>query len=104
MSKPVKKKTVRYYSRKLIRDEFMSLNLSRRRKYQLRRVKAGLCVKCNNPPAPGCELCVQHKVAVALAGQKQRNSPRPNKGKWVSLAKTSGFMRQAAKGNSKPKP
>ena len=103
MSKPVKKKAVRQYSRKLIRDEFTSLNLSRRRKYQLRRVKAGLCVKCDNPPAPGQELCVQHKIAAAVANRKKRNSPHPHNGKWISLAKTTGRARKTGAGKFRVK-
>ncbi len=80
-------KRKRTYSRKLIIDEFTPLNLSRRRKYQLRRVKAGLCVKCSNPLEPGHELCVKHLVKEALRLRKKRNSRRENKGKWVSLAR-----------------
>ena len=98
MSKPIKKKAIRPYSRKLIQDEFTALNLSRRRKYQLRRVKAGLCVKCSNPPAPGRELCVEHLVANALAHRKRLNSPHPIKGKWVDLAKTLIRTRKPGKG------
>lgn len=87
------KKTIRQYSRKLIHDEFTSLNISRKRKHQLRRVKAGRCVKCDNPPVPGSELCVQHKIAEALAGRKRRGSVRWHKGKWISLAKPTGRAR-----------
>jgi hypothetical protein len=100
MSKPAKKKAIRHYSRKLIHDEFTALNLSRRRKYQLRRVQAGLCVKCSHPPVPGSELCLQHRIADALASQKRRNSPRPHKGKWLSLAKTAGHARKPARQKS----
>ena len=75
------------YSRKLIKDEFTSLKVSRGRKWQLRRVKAGLCIRCNNPVAPGLELCVQHKIEQALAYRKKLNSPRPHKGKWVGDGK-----------------
>ena len=88
------KKTIRQYSRKLIHDEFTSLDVSRKRKHQLRRVKAGLCVKCNNPPVPGFELCLQHKIAEALAGRKRRGSVRFYKGKWISLAKPTGRVRK----------
>lgn len=91
-------KAKRHYSRKLIIDELTPLNVSRRRKYQLRRVKAGLCVKCDNPPVPGQELCVAHKTAAALAHRKKLNSPRPHKGKWVSLAEPNS--RRATKANA----
>ncbi len=77
----------RYYSRKRIEDEFTSLKVSRGRKWQLRRVKAGLCTRCNNPVAPGQELCVKHKIEQALAYRKRLNSPRPHKGKWVGAGK-----------------
>jgi hypothetical protein len=80
------KKPKSNYSRKLIQDEFTPLKVSRGRKWQLRRVKAGLCIRCNNPVAPGQELCVEHKVKAALAHRKKLNSPRRHKGKWVDLA------------------
>jgi uncharacterized protein with PIN domain len=76
-------KPKRTYSRKLIKDEFTALKVSRGRKWQLRRVKAGLCARCNHPVAPGQEMCVKHKIEQALAYRKKLNSPRPHKGKWV---------------------
>ena len=88
------KKAIRQYSRKLIHDEFTALEVSRKRKYQLRRVKAGRCVKCNQPPVPGGELCVQHNIAEALASRKRRGSVRSHKGKWISLAKPTGRARK----------
>jgi hypothetical protein len=80
------KKPKQTYSRKLIKDEFTPLPVSRGRKWQLRRVKAGLCVKCSGPVVPGQELCLQHMLAKALARRKKLNSPRQNKGKWVDAA------------------
>ena len=77
------KKTKRTYSRKRIEDEFTPLKISRERKRQLRLVKAGLCVRCNDPVAPGQELCVKHRIELAMARRKKRNSPHPSKGKWV---------------------
>jgi RNase P subunit RPR2 len=71
------------YSRKLIKDEFTALKVSRGRKWQLRRVKAGLCIRCDNPLAPGQELCVKHRIEQAQAYRKKLNSSRPHKGKWV---------------------
>jgi hypothetical protein len=85
MKKPGKK-TGRTYSRKLIVDEFTPLPVSRGRKWQLRRVKAGLCVKCNGPVAPEQELCVKHRIEQALANRRRLNSRRPHKGKWVDAA------------------
>jgi len=77
------KKPKRTYSRKRIDDEFTTLEISRERKRQLRRVKAGLCVKCSNPVAPGEELCVKHRIQQALRSRKKLNSRHPKKGKWV---------------------
>ena len=77
------KKPKRTYSRKLIKDEFTPLKISRERKRQLRRVKAGLCVKCSNPIAPGEETCIKHRIEKALQSRKKLNSRHPKKGKWV---------------------
>jgi predicted nucleic acid-binding Zn ribbon protein len=76
-------KRKRTYSTKRIEDEFTSLKISRERKRQLRRVKAGLCIKCSDPIAPGEELCVKHRIQQALQSRKKRNSRHPIKGKWV---------------------
>jgi hypothetical protein len=80
-------KPKRTYSRKLIKDEFTPLKVSRQRKWQLRRVKAGLCIRCDNPVAPGQEMCVKHKVEQALAYRKKRNSRHPIRGRWVGPPK-----------------
>jgi hypothetical protein len=77
------KKPKRTYSRKRIEDEFTTLKISRERKRQLRRVKAGLCVRCSGPIAPGEETCIKHRIEKALQFRKKRNSRHPNKGKWV---------------------
>jgi hypothetical protein len=79
-------KPKRTYSRKRIEDEFTSLKISRERKRQLRRVKAGLCVKCSDPVAPGEGLCVKHRIQQALQIRKKLNSRHPRKGKWVGAA------------------
>ncbi len=51
-------------SRKAIKDEFTDLPLSRQRKWQLRRRRAGLCIICGKPVAPGLKgMCVEHCVA-----------------------------------------
>src|ERR1017187_4890475 len=77
------KKTKRTYSTKRIKDEFTPLKISRERKRQLRRVKAGLCVKCSNPIASGQKLCVKHRIEKALQSRKKLNSRHPKTGKWV---------------------
>lgn len=41
---------------KLIQDRFTSLDVSRQRKYQLRREAAGRCRLCGEPGAPYCVL------------------------------------------------
>lgn len=89
------------YSRKLIKDEFTALKVSRGRKWQLRRVKAGLCTRCNNSVAPGLELCVQHKIEQALAYRKKLNSLRPHKGKWVGEGKVTKPKISSRKGSPK---
>ena len=81
------KKPKQTYSRKLIKDEFTPLKISQGRKWQLRRVKAGLCIRCNGPIASGQELCVKHKIEQALAYRKKLNSRHPHKGKWVGAGK-----------------
>jgi hypothetical protein len=82
------KKPKRTYSRKLIKDEFTALKVSRQRKWQLRRVKAGLCTKCSDPIVPGEELCIKHRILQALAHRQRWNSPHKYKGKWIKLAES----------------
>jgi hypothetical protein len=84
-----------------IQDEFTALNLSRRRKHQLRRVKAGLCVKCNNPHAEGYELCAQHLISIALQSQKNgtpRGYPLANGSGW---RKRKAWMLEKAKSSKR---
>jgi hypothetical protein len=76
------KRPKRTYSRKLIKDEFTSLNISRGRKWQLRHAKAGLCMKCSQPAVASC-LCEKHCIQQALQTRKKLNSRHPKKGKWV---------------------
>lgn len=57
---------------KLIQDEFTSMRISRQRRYQLRREKAGLCRLCGLPiSASG--YCAEHL-------EKQRMLCRKTKG------------------------
>ena len=76
------KKTKRVYSRKPIQDEFTALKVSRQRKWQLRRLKAGLCQICSAPAEPSGR-CKKHCIQQALRQRKNFNSPRQNRGKWV---------------------
>jgi hypothetical protein len=76
---------------KRILDEFTDLELSRQRKWQLRRAKEGRCIKCGATAAPGSGLCVKHHVQTALY-HHQRNSPgkKPSNSKWLKLASHNG--------------
>jgi hypothetical protein len=80
------KKPKQTYSRKLIKDEFTPLKISRGRKWQLRHAKAGLCMKCSQP-AISCRLCEKHRIQSALNARKKLNSAKPNKGKWVGAGR-----------------
>ena len=53
---------MRWYSRKLIKDEFTSIPVSRERKRQLRRVASGKCRQagCKKPIEMG-ERCRLHR-------------------------------------------
>ena len=61
-----------------IEDEFSNLPVSRQRKYQLRRKKAGLCTMCGEP-AVASSRCLNHLVEARerlrkTAGCKRRNT------------------------------
>ena len=48
-----------------IQDEFSDMPISRQRKYQLRRIKARLCVQCGNRSYHGtrfCRRCLRKKI------------------------------------------
>lgn len=45
---------------KKIIDEFTDLPISRQRKYQLRRVKKGVCISCGRPLFLGGRFCEKH--------------------------------------------
>ena len=82
------KKPKRTYSRLLIKDEFTDLKVSRQRKWQLRRTKAGICTRCSGPIVPGDIYCVKHRIMQALASRQWRNSSHPARGKWIKLAES----------------
>jgi hypothetical protein len=76
------KKTESQPRKKPIQDEFTALKVSKQRKWQLRRIKAGLCQICSAPMlASG--LCKNHIIQQALRQRKNTNSPRQHRGKWV---------------------
>ena len=45
----------------IVRDEFMSCNVSSQRKSQLRRHRDGLCTYCIERPGATKELCAEHR-------------------------------------------
>ena len=45
----------------IVRDEFMSCNVSSQRKSQLRRHRDGLCTYCIECPGATKELCAEHR-------------------------------------------
>ena len=45
----------------IIRDEFMSFDVSSQRKSQLRRHRDGLCTYCIERPGATKELCAEHR-------------------------------------------
>jgi hypothetical protein len=47
--------------RRAIEDEFTHLNVSRQRKYQLRRQREGRCVQCGRPAVRGGR-CLKHMI------------------------------------------
>jgi hypothetical protein len=62
-----------------IQDEFSALPISRQRRYQLRREKAGLCRVCGKPAAKGLNgrtigLCAKHERIQAVTCLKARDS------------------------------
>lgn len=69
MRKSKNRKAAKSYSRLKIQDEFTHLNISRQRKYQLRRKRDGLCTICGKPVLPGTLMCFKD--------HKKRGSRRP---------------------------
>jgi hypothetical protein len=64
------------YSRKKIIDEFTDKDVSRERKRQLRKVRAGLCLKAScNEPIFKTERCKRHHDEM-LAYLNKRNALR----------------------------
>ncbi len=54
--------------REKIKDEFTDLNISRQRKYQLRKLRDKRCTECGSPALTGSR-CLKHLV---LARERQR--------------------------------
>jgi hypothetical protein len=58
--------------RPAIKDEFAALPISRQRKWQLRKAKAGRCERCGAPAGFGTQ-CLKHLI---LARERQRMKHR----------------------------
>jgi hypothetical protein len=65
--------------RRGIQDEFSSLNVSRQRRYQLRKQRDNLCVLCGEPAVRGSR-CLRHLIA-ARERQRKRAGTR---GRYVN--------------------
>jgi hypothetical protein len=61
--------------RKLIKDEFTHLPVSRQRKYQLRMQREHRCSECGEPAAQGTR-CLKHLVKARERQRKQRGLKR----------------------------
>lgn len=61
--------------RKMIRDEFAGLNISRQRRYQLRRAKEHRCTECGAPAIQGSR-CLKHLVRARENQRKRRGLKR----------------------------
>lgn len=64
-----------------IKDEFAGMDLSRQRRYQLRRKAKGLCVQCGKPALPGmtaCEPCHRLRYKRVQRYQGEPKAPRVN--------------------------
>ncbi len=56
-----------------IKDKFSELPVSRQRKYQLRKKKAGLCIICGAPRATAMH-CLEHAIAKREQDRRRYNS------------------------------
>jgi hypothetical protein len=58
-----------------IQDEFTNLNISRQRKYQLRRQREQRCTECGAPVVRGSR-CLEHLVKARERQRKKRGLKR----------------------------
>lgn len=56
-----------------IKDKFTNLPVSRQRKYQLRKKRAGMCVLCGEPAVTAMH-CLKHAIAKRELDRKRYNS------------------------------
>jgi hypothetical protein len=62
-------------SNKMIVDEFTGLEISRQRKYQLRRQRDKRCTECGQPAAQGSR-CLKHLIKARERQRKKRGLKR----------------------------
>jgi hypothetical protein len=67
-----------YPVRKVIRDKFSDLPISRQRKWQMRQRAKHKCSLCPAKAVRGHALCVKHLVATRERHQKTMNCKRRN--------------------------
>lgn len=72
-----------------INDEFAALPISRQQKYQLRKVKLGLCPTCGKKPLDGRYACKEHTY-----GGKRAKPEKYQARKAVILALARGDLRR----------
>jgi hypothetical protein len=66
-------------------DDYTDLKVSRQRKWQLRRVSEGRCIKCG-APAIADNMCLKDRVKYAMYKHNKRGSGRPlANSKWLRL-------------------
>ena len=61
--------------RRPIIDEFTYLNISRQRKYQMRKKRDGRCTQCGEPAASGAR-CLKHLVLYREQPRKKQRARR----------------------------
>ncbi len=74
------------YKTQKIKDDLAGLNISRQRKYQLRKKRQGLCTICGKETFEGLVLCYEHML--------KRGVHDPGKNRRLSL-ETRGRQEQA---------
>lgn len=60
----------------LINDEFAGLDVSRQRRYQLRKQAKSLCTQCGDPSLPGMSRCKPCHIANYRRVQKFQGKPK----------------------------
>ncbi len=75
-------------SRKAIIDEFTDLPASRQRKYQLRRMRDGICAYCGHRKIVSNNRCRTCRLKSAIVAYSNRclTTGRRNKSKWLDKA------------------